>query len=701
MHSLIEKMKNVREIEEAKELLYSQIESSELLEKAVSLGIEAHKEQFRKSGEPYIIHPILVGAIVAKVSGDEIMVIAGILHDVVEDTDRGLDEIEALFGKDVAYLVDGLTKIESIREKELISSTSSAKLSKSAFSFRKMLTASISDLRILVIKLCDRVHNLSTLDALREEKQKRIAEESLLVYAPIAHRLGISFLKSLIEDFSFKYLFREEFLKISEYMDGAEEDLKSKLFRFKEMITKELLKNEFTEKDFEITYRIKHKYSIYRKMQRKGVNVDEVLDLLALRVIVKNPIDVYRVLGIIHLNFRPIPFRFKDYIASPKDNGYQTLHTTVFDKSAIFEVQIRTFEMDRTAEYGLAAHWKYKEPQANISTNWLSKLENQRDIEIGEYCDIVRQDLFTEEIVVYSPNYKKFTMPRGSVALDFAYAVHSEIGNRAIGVQINNKHVSLLTELNSNDVIFIATDKEEVPRCSWIDSVKTHHARKEMKHLCNSRKRDIDTQTGFNILKTVTGISREDFKKSNEFFQKISSSESNFRNAVSEYQRISGREFVLKSHSFKSLKVISHQNIIGTRFDYCCHPNLGDDIVGVLKGGKVYIHHKMCSQVGKEIDDDMKMLFVEWEKSKRYRYSLIISISNHRGALAEFLQYLVKLEIDLIRISTERDSVSSDYTLYFDLEIETKEKSLEKIRKELEPKVKIIQLSNSNDSYKR
>jgi guanosine-3',5'-bis(diphosphate) 3'-pyrophosphohydrolase len=713
--NLIKEIERVQSVAEAKELLFEQIDNLSL-DRAVEFAMEAHEGQFRKSGEPYIVHPILVGTLVAKVSGDETMVIAGILHDVVEDTEKTVEEIRDIFGDDVAYLVDGLTKIESIREKELISSNSSEKLSKSAFSFRKMLTASISDLRILVIKLCDRVHNLSTLDALREEKQLRIAEESLLVYAPIAHRLGISFLKSLIEDYSFKYLFKDDFNKISQYMDRSEASLKSKLFQFKEMITKELLRNDFLEKDFHITHRIKHKYSIYRKMQRKGINIDEVLDLLALRIVVNTPLDVYKVLGIIHLNFRPLAFRFKDYIASPKDNGYQTLHTTVFDKSAIFEVQIRTFAMDRTAEYGLAAHWKYKEPQDTIKTEWLNKLDN-KEIEIGDYCDIVRSDLFTEEITVYSPSFESFTLPRGSVVLDFAYLIHSDLGHTAKFAYIDRTKVSLLSELKSGDVIVMVTGEDKIPRCSWIDSVKTHHAKKEMKGLCKQRKREIDLQAGFNILRTLFGGNRENIEailkdiSEESSISKLPTNESLFRKVVGEYMRkvensslfslFTKKHFSLKSYRFKSLKIISNKSIAGTRFDYCCHPNMGDEILGVLQENKVYIHHKLCSQVGKRLDDNLEMVYVEWEKDQTYRYNMIVSLSNHRGALAEFLQYLAKINIDLLRISTERDSIASDYTLYFELDIETREKRIENIRKDLEYKVKIIQLSSTKDSYKR
>jgi guanosine-3',5'-bis(diphosphate) 3'-pyrophosphohydrolase len=688
-------------IEKASEILFREIEKTPLLEMVIRFAVKAHQTQFRKSGEPYVTHPILVGAIVARVSGEEEMVIAGILHDVVEDTEYTLDDIRSHFGDEVAYLVDGLTKIDHIREKELVSSKSHEKLTKSALSFRKMLTASISDLRILVIKLCDRVHNLSTLDALKKEKQQRISEESLLVYAPIAHRLGIAFLKTFIEDVSFKYLFEKDHEKISNHIDKYRDTFKAKLFAFTEKVSLLLIKNDFIESDFKINSRIKHKYSIYRKMQRKGVNIDEVLDLLAIRILVPTVLDAYKVLGIIHLNFKLIPFRFKDYISAPKDNGYQTIHTTVFDKNRIFEVQIRTFAMDRTAEYGLAAHWKYKEPQEAIKTEWLQKLDSQKDSDLGDYCDIVRNDLFSDEMIIYSKEFDTFSLPQGSVVLDFAYKLHSEIGNCAKYGYINKKKVSLLTELKGGDLVQIITAEEEIPRCSWIDSVKTSHAKKEMRNLCSHRKRDINSQTGFNIIRTILETSPKDMSqrfKDFDDFPKIATNGNSLRKFIEKIPE----EIPLKTYQFKTLKVISNKNILGVNFDYCCHPHTGDEVVGVLdEDGKVYIHHKMCSQISEVLDDELNMVYIEWNDDKRYKYNLIVSVSNHRGALADFLQYLVKLNIDVLQISTQRDSVGRDHTLYFDLEIETNQKLSEELRRELEYKVKVIKLSLTSDNYKR
>jgi len=455
-------------------------------------------------------------------------------------------------------------------------------------------------------------------------------------------------------------------------------------------------------------------------MQRKGINIDEVLDLLAIRVIAKDTIDTYKILGIIHLNFKPLAFRFKDYIASPKENGYQTLHTTVIYNNSIFEVQIRTFEMDKTAEYGLAAHWKYKQIQHKINTDWIVKFDDKNS-EIGDYCDLVRGDLFTEEVTVYSPKYDTFTLPRGSVALDFAYAVHSDVGNKAKFAYINKKKSPLLTELKSGDVVKIVTDEKIIHRCSWIDSVKLPHSKKEIKNICNQRIKDINLQVGFNILQTVLSISKSSVNKfieENNLTDLISKVESNetalktilikYDEKISKSQKflplLQRNKYRLKTYRLKPVKILSNKAISGIHFDVCCHPHNGDEIIGVLKDGGVFVHHKMCSQVGQNLDNedsDLEIVYVEWDIEERYKYNLIISLSNHRGALGEFLLYLSKLNIDILSIKTEKDSSSSDYTFYFDLEIETKEKNIEKIKRELELKTKIIQLTSRSDSYKR
>ena len=719
MQKLIDKIRDVRDIESAKSALYETVDEHSQIRDALEFAIEAHKPQKRKSGEPYVIHPILVASITSTVTKDTPTIISALLHDVVEDTEYSLDYIKERFGSDVAHLVDGVTKIANYRDQELAPSTSDEKLLKSALSFKKLVLASISDPRALIVKLCDRIHNLLTLDALPEKKQERIAEESLIVYAPIAHKLGISTVKNIIEDLSFKYLFRDEYIKIIEFMEQNEGSLQQKLSELKIEIETMLVKSGFPQDSIEVKGRIKHLYSIYLKMQRKGVAIDEVLDLLAIRVLVKDSLDAYKTLGLIHLSFQPINFRFKDYIATPKDNGYQTLHTTVFYKKAIFEIQVRTFEMDQTAEYGLAAHWKYKkfDKPMGVKTDWLYNLEN-KSCPIDDFRNFIKSDLYVDEVIVYSPKFDTFSLPNGATALDFAYSIHTDIGNRAKFAYINKERASLLTKLKNGDIVKIDTANSLIYRCSWIDSVKTQHSKKEMRNLCNHRLKDIDEQVGYNILRTVLKLNRRRVEKRLdslsllESVSKIPNQLPLLKNILNQYigELKKNHRFLgfLKRHQFKlktitknSLQITSNRNISDIKFNYCCHPKSGDEVVGIIEGDDVYIHHKMCTTFLSELNDDKEMVFVDWELKENSKYKLIANISNERGALGNFLNYLAKQSFDLLSIKSERDSSSNDYTQYFELEMETKEKSIDKVRKQLEYKIKIIHLSNLNDSYKK
>ena len=413
MKALLSKAKNIRTIEEAEALLYSFTDSkSKIISDPLSLSKEAHRGQIRKSGEPYIIHPIIVATITALISNDDTMIAAALMHDVVEDTDYTIEEIEALFGEDIAFLVEGLTKIEVIRDEELIPSSSNQKLISSALTFRKMLLSSIKDVRILVVKLCDRLHNMITLDALSSEKQIRISEETMVVYAPIAHRLGISQLKNRLEDLSFYYIYPNAYREIDEYIVCNKQNLQLKLNTFVRKIEELMHNNGFQDIKFEVFGRVKHYYSMYQKMQRKGIGVDEILDLIAIRILVKEDIECYQVLGLLHINFKPIVSRFKDYVTLPKENGYSTIHTTLFDDDGIVEAQIRTFDMHKTAEYGIAAHWRYKsgvEKPKPVNLEWLESLQYQND-NIEEFYALAKGDLFSDDISVYSPAGDHYTL---------------------------------------------------------------------------------------------------------------------------------------------------------------------------------------------------------------------------------------------------------------------------------------------------
>ncbi len=709
----IEKVKHLHDVDSASAYLFTQITPTEQLEKALEYSKEAHKTQFRKSGEPYIIHPILVASIVASITNDETMTIAALLHDVVEDTQTTIEDVADMFGEDVAHLVEGLTKIDNIRDAELIPSTSNERLVVSALSFRKMLLASIKDVKVLVVKLCDRLHNMLTLDALPEHKQQRIAEETLVVYAPISHRLGISFLKNILEDLSFGYLFPEEKHHIDNYLDTNYHAIEMKLNDFKQSINRLLITNGFCEDDFEILSRVKHRYSIYLKMQRKGIGIDEVLDLLAVRILTKDPVKCYNILGLIHLHFQPLSSRFKDYIAVAKDNGYQTLHTSVFYNTAIFEVQIRTYDMHKTAELGVAAHWKYKNGGNNIKLDWLNNLQYQNE-SVEDFYELIKNDLYSEDIVVFSPTGDPFTLPRGAVALDFAYAVHTEVGNKAESCLINKTKSSLLSELHNGDIVKIKLADDVITRCSWIDAVKTSKAQTNMRFNCNARIRDIDIKSSINIVATAMSLKHsrvEEWFEANNFEGRASipTDIEQLRTVINKYTQdisknnrfkgfLSRHRFKLKSTVISGIEIFSVSGVSDVVFDYCCHPKSGDEIMGFLEKGKVHVHHKMCKKAAKKLDAHEKMVFVRWERQNTYHYSLIASLHNEKGALANFLTFLVKLNIDITLIELGKET--NDYVQYCELGFESKEANIHVLRTKLEQKIKVIQLIRTDDAYK-
>jgi len=709
----IEKVKHLHDEELASEYLFSHIDKTPKLLEALEYAKQAHINQFRKSGEAYVVHPILVASIVASITSDESMAIAGLLHDVVEDTDITIEEIEDIFGCDVSLLVEGLTKIDGIRDSELISSSSNEKLVVSALSFRKMLLASIEDVRVLVVKLCDRLHNMLTLEALPVHKQLRIAEETLVVYAPIAHRLGISFLKNLLEDLSFSYLFKEEKHFIDNYLDTNYHAIEMKLNEFKESISKLLITNGFCEDDFKILSRVKHRYSIYLKMQRKGMGIDEVLDLLAVRILVKDSVKCYDILGLIHLNFKPLASRFKDYIAVPKDNGYQTLHTSVFYNSAIFEVQIRTFEMHNTAELGVAAHWKYKSGGNNIKLDWLNNLQYQNE-SVEDFYALAKNDLYSEDISVFSPKGEAFTLPRGAVVLDFAYAVHSEVGNHAKSALVNKEKVSLLQELQNGDIVKIKTSDEIITRCTWIDAVKTSKASTNMKLNCNARLKEINTKSSVNIIATAMGLNHsrvQEWFKSQDCnnCSSIPTDIEHFKNVIHKYVNyisknsrfrgfLSRHRFKVKSKVISGIEIFSTSNVSDVVFNYCCHPKYGDEIMGFLDKSKVHVHHKMCKTASKYLDEHQPMVFVRWDKKNLYHYNLIASLHNEKGALAEFLNYLAKLNIDISSIELGKND--SDYVKYCEIGFESKEADIQTLRAKIAQKIKVIHFIRTDDAYR-
>jgi len=717
LDAFLSKAKSIHDIEEAKALLWEQVpDPLPPTVKALDLAMTAHDGQKRKSGEPYIVHPILVAAITAAFSNDETMVQAALLHDVVEDTPFDIEDLKAQFGEDVAHLVEGLTKIVEIRDEELAPSGSDERLINSALTFRKMLIASIKDIRVLVIKLCDRLHNMLTLDALSPQKQKRIAEETLVVYAPIAHRLGISRLKNNLEDLSFYYIYPEDYEKIDTYIKTNAQNLQFKLNAFIRNVKETMHKDGFSDRDFEIIGRVKHYYSIYLKMHRKGVSIDEVLDLLAIRIIVEEPIECYRVLGLMHLNFTPLISRFKDYIAVPKENGYKTIHTTLFDEEGIVEAQIRTQEMHRLAEYGVAAHWKYKDGGNGVNLEWLESLHYQNE-SVEEFYELAKSDLFSEDITVFSPKGDYFTLPKGSVALDFAYAIHSEIGANATGALVNKHRSSLLTVLKNGDIVKILKDDEVHLHCSWLDTVKTSKAKEGIRQHCRARIRETDTLSAYNILGTLFSrhpdkirllIQRMGLQDS---IHKLPSQLSYYKDVIHKVAEYMGEkevrfwELLKRGYKKPKLKEIEHfrfyanKPIDGVEFDYCCHPKVGDQIVAFYKDSKAIIHHKLCKHAYAKIKAGDAMVHVSWSSSKLSRYRLIISLQNQRGALADMLMNLSQLDLNVISI--ELGIKSSESAEYCQLEVESSESKKSQLKEKLSQRFKLIDIISLDDAYNK
>lgn len=715
LEHLIDDIVETNDIEGAKKLFYQIEQPTPLLVNAIQLCIRQHDGQFRKSGEPYAIHPILVSCIVAFLGGDDDMIIAALLHDVVEDTDYTLDKIIDEFGEGVAKLVEGLTKIVTIRDDKLAhSNEATSKLKATALTFRKMLLVSIEDVRVLVVKLCDRLHNMLTLGALRPDKQVRIAQETLLVYAPIAHRLGISAIKNFLEDLSFKYVMPHEYEKIDKYLTENKQQLWMNLNAFSTKISELLLTNGFTYDSFKIQKRLKHYYSIYLKMQRKGISIEEVLDLLAVRIIVKEPQDCYLVLGIIHMKFNPLISRFKDYVALPKQNGYQTIHTTVFNENMIIEAQIRTFDMHQTAEYGVAAHWKYKyNGSINPKLDWLSDIGIKEDDDVENLYEYAKDSLYVEDIAVYSPKGGIFTLPRGATALDYAYEIHSEVGLRATQAYVNRIRVPLLTELKNGDIVHIITGNEPHYRCSWLNSVKTGKAKATIKSFCKQKLHDINQEVALNMLCAIFSARKKTIKNwlENENlikkFSRIAYDSVYLKDVVNALKKYPKKEklffftdkYEIKKQKFDNIVVYSNFNVSSVEFDYCCNPKRGDDIMGFRNGHDVSVHHKFCERALNLMRNGNENIFVKWTRIAPHRYKIILSIENKRGSLASFLAYLAKLDVDLVSIKLSENSEKS--VDYFEMTIELNENlNSNDIKEKLKNKYKIIEFTSLNDAYK-
>ncbi len=620
------------------------------IEKAYLFADEKHKGQMRKSGDPYVTHVIGVAQILASLQAGPSTIIAGLLHDTIEDTSTTKEEIASLFGDDIAYLVESLTKITRLSDFH--------NTDFQAEDHRKIFVAMANDIRVIIIKLADRLHNMRTLQFQPAEKQKRIATETLEVYTPIAHRLGISSIKTEMEELSLYYLNREAYTTIEKKLESEFEDLNTSILKIKKKIT-EILSTSGIE--YDISYRVKSIYSIYKKMYLKNKKFEDIYDIMALRIITKTETNCYEILGHIHSAFRPVPGRFKDYIAMPKPNMYQSLHTTILSGDGhVFEIQIRTKEMDETAEDGVAAHWRYKEnigydpkiEQKEIESklHWFKDfitMTNDEDTgseSAKEYVDLLQHDIFDANVYVFTPKGKVISLPKGSTPIDFAYRIHTKVGDTLVGAKVNNKLVPLSTELKTGDMIEIKTQENSTPNSQWLNIAKTSFAKSHIRKFISKQNNDYIKQDqiekGKNSLRDSLKerkLSLQTDKISDKKFLQTLKCESTddlylglcnkniIPQQIIDYFNLEGKsEEDLKRDMSKNAEkaniarnatdsvVLSNGDSAMISLANCCTPIPGDKIVGyITKGNGIKVHLTDCPNVANE---QARIIEVKWNK---------------------------------------------------------------------------------------
>lgn len=665
------------------------------ISEAYQFADEAHHGQLRKSGEPYINHPLAVAEILVNMQMDVTSIIAALLHDVVEDTTVSLDTVREQFGGTCAMLVDGLTKLEKIQFK--------SKEEQQNENYRKMFVAMAQDIRVILIKLADRLHNMRTLKYQSEESQRRIAYETLEIFCPIAHRLGISAIKWEMEDIALRYLNPQQYYRIVNLMQKKRVEREQYI---DDVVTS--IKDKLAEMGIEgdISGRPKHIYSIYNKMITRNKQFNEIYDLMAIRVIVSNIKDCYATLGIIHTLWKPMPGRFKDYIAMPKANMYQSLHTTVIGaKGEPTEVQIRTWEMHKTSEYGIAAHWAYKEG-ANPNSNFEEKMTWFREIielqkesrDASEFMESLKMDFFSDLVFVFTPKGEVIQLPAGSVPLDFAYRIHTEVGNRTIGAKVNGRIVPLDYQLQTGDIIEILTSKHSYgPSQDWVKIAQSSHARNKIKQWFKKERReenigkgkdaierelkrlgyepytlmsddkmsevakkfnfnDIDdmlSAIGFGGITAAQICTRltEKIRKENEEAQLLQLTQE-----VKEVKAPQER----KNRPTHGVSVVGADNLL-VRFARCCNPVPGDDIIGYITRGRgVSVHRRDCTNIpAPDAGDEEanRVIDVMWEDSIEANYNVEIEITGHdrRGLLNEVLQAVSESKTNIAAVAGRSD----------------------------------------------
>lgn len=666
----------------------------DLVKKAYDLAFEAHKEQKRESGEPYITHPISVAMILADMGMDTNTIVAGLLHDVIEDTDYTYEDISNIFNVEVANLVDGVTKLGKIKYK--------SKEEQQADNVRKMLLAMAKDIRVIIIKLADRLHNMRTLKYMKPEKQKKKAQETLDIFAPLAHRLGISKIKWELEDLCLRYIHPEEYYDLVNMI--AEKRVERE--KFISRIIEELKENlDKANIDSDIEGRPKHFYSIYRKMVNKHKSIEQIFDLTAIRILVNTVKDCYAVLGIVHTIYKPIPGRFKDYIAMPKPNMYQSLHTTVIgSEGKTFEIQIRTFEMHRTAEYGIAAHWKYKSGVTGTDSKdmtfenkltWLRDiLEWQKEaVDATEFMEGFKLDLFSDEIFVFTPKGVVINLPAGATPIDFAYKIHTDIGNKCVGAKVNGKIVTLDYKLKTGEIVEILTSSSSRgPNIDWLNIANSNQARTKIKQWLRKARREENLERGKEILDKECKkqslvfsdlckgplydklLKRYHLNNVEEIYVAVGEGELLSSTVISKLkenvvkqvteeelnknieEQIAKTERQTKKKQSYGVTVKGLNNIM-VRFARCCNPVPGDDIAGyITKGRGVSVHRKDCSNFKAIVEKQReKVVDVSWgtEKGAAYVAELEVKAEDRMCLLSDVMLVITDSNLSLLSLNAK------------------------------------------------
>jgi GTP pyrophosphokinase len=692
-----------------------------MVERAYQIARDAHKDQKRKSGEPYIIHPLCVAIILADLELDKESIVAGILHDVVEDTVMTLDEITEVFGPEVALLVDGVTKLTQL-------SWSMDKVEIQAENLRKMFLAMAKDIRVILIKLADRLHNMRTLEFMKPEKQKEKARETMDIYAPIAHRLGISKIKVELDDLSLKYLKPEVYYDLAEKISLNKEARKAFVNNIVEEVKHHMADAEIAST---VDGRVKHFFSIYKKMVKQDKTLDQIYDMFAVRIIVDSVKDCYGALGVIHELYKPIPGRFKDYIAMPKPNMYQSLHTTLIGSNGQpFEIQIRTYEMHRTAEYGIAAHWKYKESGSGqvaagdeeAKLSWLRQiLEWQKDMSDNkEFLNLIKSDLdlFSDNVYCFTPSGDVKALPSGSTPIDFAYAIHSAVGNKMVGARVNGKLVNIDYVVENGDRIEIITSQNSKgPSRDWLKLVKSTQAKNKINQWFKTELKEDNIIRGKDMIERyckTKGINYPDLNKP-EFMEKVmkryafkdwdsvlasighgglkegqvinkmlEARNKKLKREVTDANILNGLEDMTNkvpaAKKSKSGIVVRGIHDVAVRFSRCCSPVPGDEIVGfVTRGRGVSIHRTDCINIINLLESErVRLIDAEWQRAEsaenKERYSTEIQIyaNNRIGMFVDISKVFTERQIDITSMNV-RTSKQGKATIIMTFDIHGKE----------------------------